>query len=455
MQRKIWRVAAVAAFVGAAGLGVAVTAARPEVRKQFERLLHTKMPWTHGDVGELSHEQLAPVEQSRVVAEVDDGWCSSHDQPEATCARCGQQNDHSQSRPCLIPLPTIQLASTSIARTIGLEYAKAKSHRHVDRLVGNAEISYATHDYAEVRPRVTGRITDVAMDEGENVKQGDLLLIVDSADVGTAKANYLGFRPIAELAQRTYDRTEALVRSDAAAQKDVLEAKAALNKANADFLNAIQRLLNLGYSNVELEEIYKSKDTSSRLRVLAPMNGVIVMRHAVVGEAVEPVTLVFSITDTRHMWCWIDVYENEINAVRIGQNVTFTIAGTEQPVYEGKVELIDFEVNATTRTIHVRAGLPNPDHGLRANQFGTAVIQLNKPHEMVVVPTDAVQLDTGDEVVFIPDSQSTFRPQRIVSKTCDEPGMTEVVWGVKPGETVVTTGSFLLRSELLKHQRPE
>ena len=455
MQRKTWRIAAVVALVGAVGLGVAAAATQPKVRKQLDRLLHTKMPWSHGDTGELSHEQLAPVEQSKVVAEVDDGWCSSHDRPEETCALCSEQNDHSQSRPCLVPLPTIQLASTSMARTIGLEYAKAKSRRHVDRLVGNAEISYATHDYAEVRPRVAGRITEVPVEEGEIVKRGDLLLIVDSADVGTAKATYLGFRPIAELAQRTYDRTEALVRSDAVAQKFALESKAALNKANADLLNATQRLLNLGYSNAELEEIYKTKDNSSRLRILAPMDGVLVMRHAVVGEAVEPVTMVFSITDTRHMWCWIDVYENEINAVRIGQKVTFTIAGTEEPVYKGKVELIDFEVNATTRTIHVRAALENPDFGLRANQFGTAVIELNEPHEMVVVPTDGVQLVGDDDVVFLPESGGSFRPQRIVSKACDEPGMTEVVWGLKPGETVVTTGSFLLRSELMKHQQPE
>jgi cobalt-zinc-cadmium efflux system membrane fusion protein len=347
------------------------------------------------------------------------------------------------------------LARASTARTIGLEYGKTMAKRHVDRLVGNAEISYATHDYAEVRPRVTGRITEVPVEEGETVQKGALLLIVDSADVGTAKANYLGSRPIYDLAQLTYDRTESLVRSNAAAQKDVLEAQASLNKANADLLNATQRLLNLGYTKPDLEAIHKSKETSSQLRILAPMSGVLVMRHAVVGEAVEPTTLVFSITDTKHMWCWIDVYENEIAEVRVGQDVTFTIAGREAPIYHGKVELIDFEVNPTTRTIHVRSSLHNPNDGLRANQFGTAIIELNKPHEMVIVPTDAVQDDDEAEVVFIPESKSVFRPQRVMTKPCEVPGMTEVAWGLKPGDTVVTTGSFLLRTELLKHQQPK
>jgi cobalt-zinc-cadmium efflux system membrane fusion protein len=455
MKRVNWRIVAATVVLGVAGFAITAAATRPEMRKRLDALLETKLPWTHEDQGELSHDDLAPVEQSKAVALVDDGWCAAHNRPELACPLCVKNVDDSSSRPCLSALPKIGLAEAATARIIGLEYGETRAKRHVDRLIGNAEISYATHAYAEVRPRVAGRITKVLVEEGETVKAGDLLLIVDSADVGTAKALYLGTRPIAELAQQTFDRTDALVRSDAVAQRLGLEAKAALNIANANLLNASQRLLNLGFTRPELEQINQAKDTTSQLRILAPMSGVLVMRHAVVGEAVEPVTLLFSITDTKHMWCWIDVYETEIGQVRVGQDVSFTIAGTEEPVYHGKVELIDFEVNATTRTIRVRAALENPDDGLRANQFGTAVIALNEPHEMVVVPTDAVQTDGAASVVFIPESKSVFRPQRIVVKPCDEPGMTEVAWGMKPGETVVTTGSFLLRTELLKHQQPQ
>jgi len=455
MKRISWRTAAKVVAVGVVGFGVAMYAARPDVRKQVDTLLQSKPPWSHTDEGELSHEDLAPVETSKTVSLVDDGWCSTHNRPEPECAKCAGDADHSGSRPCLVALPKIELTHASTAHTIGLEYGESLAKQHVDRLTGNAEISYATHDYAEVRPRVAGRITEVLVEEGESVKTGDLLLIVDSAEVGAAKAAYLGARPIVELAQQTYDRTDALVRSDAAALKEALFAKATLNKVNADLLNATQRLLNLGFTQEELETINKEKDTSSTLRIVAPMSGVLVMRHAVVGEAVEPVTLVCAITDTKHMWCWIDVYENEIAGVRPGQDVAFTIAGTEEPVYRGKVELIDYEVNVMTRTIHVRAALDSPDGNLRANQFGTAVIDLNKPHEMIVIPTDAVQSVGEANVVFIPESRTVFRPQRILTKACDEPGMTEVAWGLGPGETVVTTGSFLLRTELLKLQQPE
>jgi cobalt-zinc-cadmium efflux system membrane fusion protein len=151
------------------------------------------------------------------------------------------------------------------------------------------------------------------------------------------------------------------------------------------------------------------------------------------------------------MWLWIDVYESDIASVAVGQPVTFTISGTETPVFSGRVTSVGTEVNPTTRTTRVRAELENPDGRLRANQFGRASIQVEPEHEALVVPVAAVQDDGRSERVFVPLADGvSFRPQAVVTRPMDRPDLVEVVRGLDPGQRVVTTGAFLLQSELHK-----
>jgi multidrug efflux pump subunit AcrA (membrane-fusion protein) len=168
------------------------------------------------------------------------------------------------------------------------------------------------------------------------------------------------------------------------------------------------------------------------------------------GEAVEPTTQLFALADVTRMWLWIDVYETDIVSVAPGQPVRFIISGTDGPVFSGDVTWMGTEVNATTRTTRVCAELQNPDGRLRANQFGQATIQVEPEHEAVVVPRAAVQNDGGTDLVFLAQPNSHFRPQRILAKPTESDGKLEVLWGLKPGQTVVTTRSYMLKGEMLK-----
>src|SRR5262249_46043152 len=156
------------------------------------------------------------------------------------------------------------------------------------------------------------------------------------------------------------------------------------------------------------------------------------------GLATGAANSLFELVNLNHLWCWIDVYETEIAKVKIGQDVSFTISGTEEPVFRGKVELIGYSVNPATRTVRVRAELANQGGRLRANQFGRAVIRLGPEHDAIVVPKSAVQ-DLGKvSCVFLPQPDGkSFRPQRVEARPTDWPGLTEITWGLKPGDEVV------------------
>jgi cobalt-zinc-cadmium efflux system membrane fusion protein len=107
-------------------------------------------------------------------------------------------------------------------------------------------------------------------------------------------------------------------------------------------------------------------------------------------------------------------------------------------------------VNHTTRTTKVRAELPNPEGKLRANQFGRATIQIGDRHKALTVPKSAIQRYENADMVFLPEKEGTYRPQRIRTRTIGQGDVLEVTWGLKSGQEVVTTGAFLLKTEIMK-----
>jgi membrane fusion protein, heavy metal efflux system len=379
---------------------------------------------------------------------IDDGWCSAPRQvPTSGPAVGGEKNG---ALDCRRLLPVVRLSSPEVAGRIGLETGTTVRRRHAHRLAGNAEIDFAAHNYAEVRPRVTGLIREVRVDEGQKVRKGDVLVVIDSAEVGSAKAHYLTSLPAVELNRINDDVARELIDKKIVSPKKGVETRTAWNQAKANLLNARQKLLNLGLTDAALTQIAEKGDTSSLLEVMAPMDGTLVERFAVVGVAVEPTTQLFVDVDISIMWAWIDVYETEVAQVAPGQEVSLTIAGTEAPVFEGHVELIGASVNPSTRTVRVRAEFPNPDGKLRAKQFGRAEIRIGAEHEAVIVPRSAVQNDGQADLVFLPQHDGGYRPQRIKARPAESPDVLEVEWGLSADQRVVTTGAFLLKSELLK-----
>jgi cobalt-zinc-cadmium efflux system membrane fusion protein len=392
----------------------------------------------------------------------DDGWCAAHNKPEDLCAECTRAKAAGKPLPtaktgaakgCREPLPTVRLASARLARQIGIRTAVVGEEEHAHKLVANAETAYDANHYADISPRVAGFIREVRVDLGRSVRQGDVLAVIDSAEVSAAKAKYLSSQASLKLAQATAERTQSLARTGAVAGKAELEVMTALNQTQAGVMDAEQKLRNLGFDDEALSRILKDKDTKNLLSVVAPIDGTVVARHAVRGEGVQATAGLFAVADTSRMWLWIDVYESDIGKVSPGQAVSFTVLGNDpEPGHEtaGQVTWIGSEVNEQTRTTRVRAELANPSGRLRSNQFGEATIQVGGDHKAVIVPKEAVQRKDNVDVVFIPAGDSVYRPQRVTTRPTDRNDVLEVTWGLKPGQVVVSKGAFLLKTEIMK-----
>ena len=382
------------------------------------------------------------IDTSATVAEeetVDDGWHAAHPGAQGTANK--QE------------LPVIRLRTPEIAARIGLETTVAEGRTLVDQVAGMAESAYDAHLFAEVVPRVRCVVREVFADHGDHFEPGERMAIVDAAEVGAAKAEYLAVEAMVGLAEKTFDRTESLASKNAVPKANEIEARAQFNKSRADLIGARQRLRNLGLGDEALQAIVEDQDTSALLEIPAPISGTVIELHAVVGEALDPNTVMFQVTDLTKLWAWIDVSESEFHLVEPGQVVKFSVPGLKDMEAKGEVEWIDSAVNPATRTVRVLAVLENSDRQLRAGQFGQGIIEVGQPREAVVVPRSAIQdLEPGIGLVFLVREDGAFVPQRVEIETIGEPGLVEVTWGLEAGREVVTTGSFLLMTELRRDE---
>jgi RND family efflux transporter MFP subunit len=242
---------------------------------------------------------------------------------------------------------------------------------------------------------------------------------------------------------------ERMAADQAVPGKNVREAQTALAQQQTTTANARQQLINLGFSADEIASLVIDKDTTTELPLVTPWAGTIVGRHAVEGALVDRNAPLFDLTDLGTMWVYLNLYEADLGRVKKGQTVVFVPDGLAGRDFTGQIDWISPEVDPRTRITQVRAELDNTDELLRANMYGRGKIIVEPPHEGLVVPAAAVQDFRHQPVVFVRQSPETFavRPITIGIKL---DRTWEVLSGVSLGEMVVTTGSFLLRSDLEK-----
>jgi len=141
----------------------------------------------------------------------------------------------------------------------------------------------------------------------------------------------------------------------------------------------------------------------------------------------------------------VQLYEYEIAAVRVGQQATMTVEALPGRVFEGRVAFIDPHLDMNTRTLRVRLEFDNPELALKPEMFATVELRVPLGRHLVV-PQEAV-LDAGvEQVVFLAHADGYFEPRRIKTGARVDDKII-VLDGLRPGDTIVTSGNFLIDSE--------
>lgn len=398
-------------------------------------------------------------------------WCAGHDVPESQCELCDHGPTEQTPPPApgvaLVPLdeiprsaraPSPRCSSESmqirfdsplVARDAGLAFATAAEREVSFSLTCTAELEYDQNRYAHVAARAPGVLEAVLKDLGASVAEGERLALVTSAELGAAKAELLQARSLAALWERNTARERRLAEQRVATERDLLQAETELTKTRVAVSGATQRLRSLGLSDAQIATVCSNQDTSASLPVVAPFAGTVVARDAVVGEVIRTDRPLFGVADTSSLWAMLDVQAADARSVEPGQPVMLTLNGLPGEAIPGAIAWVSAELDHRTRTVRARAVVENPKGILRAGMFGRAVVEVHGPRPHVLVPKEAVQWEGCCNVVFVRRSDVLFAPRKVLLG--EAAGSHWVVEsGLEQGETVVTTGSFLLKTELLK-----
>lgn len=204
------------------------------------------------------------------------------------------------------------------------------------------------------------------------------------------------------------------------------------------------RLRNLGMSDVQIEEVSKTRKIPEDIYVVSPVDGFILTRNISAGQRFERNVDFYTIADLSRVWVVAEVFGSDANAFRPGTMVHVTVPGTDEK-FEAHVANVLPQVDAATHTLQVRIEVNNTGFKLRPDMF--VDVELPKKESAgLVIPSDSV-IDSGTvKRVFVQTAEGRFTP-RAIETGWRSGDMVEVTQGLHEGEIVVSEGSFLIDSE--------
>src|ERR1700730_219645 len=306
-----------------------------------------------------------------------------------------------------------------------------------------------------------GRVEQVYFNLGDAVKKGQVLARIHSHDVHDIRAEYSNavaersrLQAAEALAQKNYDRSQRLyalkaesVSQTETAKQELVNAQSATREAD----NIVRR------EATHLEETLglradapaDSSDDADLIPIKAPASGRILQKNVTPGATISTSTDAFVIGDLSRLWMLASVDAATLSRLHPGQKATVTLPDVPEANYAGKITNLGQEFDPVTRLMQVRIEIRNPDNRLRPEMLASAEFATGAGIPAVLVPQEAIQQVNGQDVVFVRVAAERFRVQAVQMGE-NMRGNVRILQGLKPGEQVITHGSFIAKSQLLK-----
>jgi cobalt-zinc-cadmium efflux system membrane fusion protein len=334
-------------------------------------------------------------------------------------------------------------------------------------LTATGKILVTEDGTASIGPVHEGRIVNLYAGQGSVVRKGQKLADLESADIDDAVADYLKALTDQEnarrnsaaevkFAQATYDRTKLLFDKEITPRKNLEQAEhdlevaksneiSAISSAKVTVANARRRLLILGLSNATIDSLVRKQSIgTSVFSLTSPISGVVVERNATVGATVGSDANLFKIINLSTVWIDANVFEKDLERVRVGQIVNVTVPAFPGSTFSGRIILISSIVDPETRTVKVRTEVANGDGRLKPDMFANVEIVTAARRTAISVPLAAVLDDGGHSIVFVADSSGNGYQKKEVTLGLKTNDRVEIVTGLNEGDRVVVTGNYLL-----------
>ena len=343
-----------------------------------------------------------------------------------------------------------------------IETQPAALSQQPDMLSVKGRVTLADDRTWRVGVRTVGSVVAVYAGLGDYIRKGQVLARYHADEVRDSRAQYRA--AVSELeraktaalqAQRNRDRAQRLLDLKAGSQQQVEQAQQDLVTAQAairKFQIEVERGRDLLEDDLRVPADpppNRKDETEDEVPIIAPADGYIIEKNVTPGKTVELSTVTFVIGDLSKVWMLASVRQEDLDKLRVGQPAFVTLPGLEGARFPGRIANLGQQFDPSTRVMQVRIELNNPNNRLRPEMLASAEIPVGARKPALLLPSDALQQIDGQDVVFVRTAPDRFavRPVRIGETSG---GKTPVFEGVQPGDQVVTRGTFILKSQLLK-----
>lgn len=447
--------AAIAGFLGANYLNQEKQPVPAQESTKHPADDHTKGE-AHGEQHESNGEQPAHAEEghndsddhghgaeiSDLDQSIDEMWAANceHDMPTHQCDECRYEVG-------TVKLDSSLLGPNGLVRTGTPEIRS--SHYETRTLTGEVELDETRT--VHVASPLTGLITRSFTTPGAKIEAGASLFEVDSPDIADAKSAYLKALSSLDFARKSAKREALLFSKKIAAEVDVQEALAKQNDSETEVAASKSRLLRLGLTQEEINTLAAQKDAQAlhgRVIIHASRRGTVIEGHANPGEYAETGKELLTISDLDQVWILADLKESDI-AIVSGIAGGMAEVKSQGRTFPATFDTIAGRMSEETRTAKARFIIDNSDGSLKPGMFVSVNLNLPTAGETLVVPKAAVLADENRTFVFV-HKEDVYWIRRPVTLGARFKDMVEIVAGLEANQQIITDGSFLLKSDVLR-----
>jgi cobalt-zinc-cadmium efflux system membrane fusion protein len=332
--------------------------------------------------------------------------------------------------------------SDEMLRDLRVTTSPVEQHQGPEAVSMLGELGVNLNHYAEIGSPLQARVIALHAVEGQMMRRGSPLATLQSGELARARSEVATARARLELSRQALERKQGLNRERIVPAREVQEAENELVAAEQQWRASRASLQAFG-----APEEPAADANPSTLVITAPIAGTIIERTVVLGQMVDPVKPLFTITDLASVWLTVHAFERDAVRVRLGETVRIAFAALPGRSFSGGVSFVGRSVESESRTVPVRIELANPDGLLRPGMSATAWLPMGDASGVILtVPAAALQRVRDRWCVFIPRDASSFEI-RAVGRGRDLAEEVEVVSGLRAGDIVVVDGAFLLKAE--------
>ncbi|MDE3056779.1 MAG: efflux RND transporter periplasmic adaptor subunit [Bacteroidota bacterium] len=316
--------------------------------------------------------------------------------------------------------PNIVKVDPAMVQNIGIVTGSVEKRKLTRTINTYGVVSPDEKEISDINTRVSGWIEKLFFDyTGMDVKRGEAMAVIYSPDLIAAEQEFLQSVSFAKASQGTVTSSDLLLKSSR------------------------DRLKFFGMSDKGIDALQSSGTVIDRVTIHSPADGTVLEKNIFEGQRISAGQTLFRVADLRRVWILADVFKIDIPFLNIGSPVTVTFNGQE---FKGRVDFIYPEIDVTARSVKARIDINNPGLALRVGQYVNVSIHSLVSYDAVAVPAQAV-INTGlRQVVAVVLGEGRFELQNVKLGAYAD-GYYEILDGLQEGQSIVTSGQFLIDSD--------